>query len=70
MIMLRLIVWVVIFLEEKGYNLVLYSFFMGVFVNLLSLIFFFVNCCDGLKKDMLFNIEENGEFVVNVVSYV
>lgn len=50
-------------------NLAPFSFFTGVCSNPPTILFCpMVRGSDGLKKDTLLNIEETGEFVVNVVS--
>lgn len=50
-------------------NLAPYSFFNGISANPPSLLFCPANNRDGIKKDTLLNIEETGEFVVNVVPH-
>jgi flavin reductase (DIM6/NTAB) family NADH-FMN oxidoreductase RutF len=50
-------------------NLAPYSYFNAVGSNPPLLMFCPANKPDGSKKDSLRNIEENGEFVVNIVSF-
>jgi flavin reductase (DIM6/NTAB) family NADH-FMN oxidoreductase RutF len=65
----RPIAWVSTVSPEGVTNLAPYSFFNGVGANPPSVVFCPVNRRDGSKKDSLLNIEKNGEFVVNVVSF-
>jgi flavin reductase (DIM6/NTAB) family NADH-FMN oxidoreductase RutF len=51
--------------EGKG-NLAPYSFFMGGGYNPMSVCFSATNWRDGIPKDTLRNVQETGEFVVNV----
>ncbi|MFT7643965.1 MAG: flavin reductase (DIM6/NTAB) family NADH-FMN oxidoreductase RutF, partial [Pirellulaceae bacterium] len=50
-------------------NLAPYSYFNAVGSNPPLLMFCPANKPDGTKKDSLRNVEENGEFVVNIVSF-
>ncbi len=49
-------------------NLAPFSFFCGVSSNPMTLLFCPANKADGTDKDTLRNVEETGEFVVNIVS--
>lgn len=53
---------------EGGYNLAPFSFFMGVSSAPPMVAFSVVRRRQGDKKDTLRNVEETGEFVVNVVT--
>lgn len=68
MITPRPIAWVSTYSEKNGHNLAPFSFFNGVTSSPPSVVFSPVNRADGSKKDTVLNIEENGEFVVNIVS--
>lgn len=50
------------------HNLAAYSFFNGITSNPPSICFAPTRKSDGSKKDTLVNVEETGEFVVNVVT--
>ena len=50
-------------------NLAPFSFFNGVAASPPTLLFCPVNYRDGSPKDSLVNVQQTGEFVVNVVSY-
>lgn len=65
----RPIAWVSTISNEGIGNLAPFSFFNGVSASPPTLIFSPVNRRDGSKKDTILNIEQNGEFVVSVVSY-
>ncbi|MEM7314660.1 MAG: flavin reductase family protein, partial [Planctomycetota bacterium] len=65
----RPIAWVSTISNDGVTNLAPYSFFNGVGANPPSVVFCPVNRRDGSKKDTLLNIEQNGEFVVNIVSF-
>jgi len=55
--------------KDGQLNLAPFSFYTGVCSNPPTILFCpMVRGSDGLKKDTLLNIEETGEFVVNVVS--
>ncbi len=69
LIMPRPIAWVSSISGSGIQNLAPYSFFNGVGANPPTLMFCPVNRRDGSKKDSLLNIEETGEFVVNVVPF-
>lgn len=65
----RPIAWVSTVSKEGLPNLAPFSFFTGVCSNPPTVLFCpMVRGSDGKKKDTLLNIEETGEFVVNVVS--
>ena len=68
-IMPRPIAWVSTISVEGKTNLAPFSFFQGVTANPPTLMFVPVNTRDGAKKDTVRNIEQNGEFVVNLVSF-
>ena len=63
----RAIAWVSTISKDGVANIAPYSFFTGVTANPPSLLICPVNNRQGKKKDTLCNIEDNGEFVVNVV---
>jgi len=65
----RPIAWVSTISSAGKTNLAPFSFFQGVTSNPPTLMFVPVNARDGSKKDTVRNIEEVGEFVVNLVSY-
>lgn len=65
----RPIAWVSTISDDGVTNLAPYSFFNAVGANPPTLMFCPVNRADGTFKDSLVNIQQNGEFVVNVVSY-
>jgi flavin reductase (DIM6/NTAB) family NADH-FMN oxidoreductase RutF len=65
----RPIAWVSTQSDTGQSNLAPFSFFNGVGSNPPCLMFAPANRADGSKKDTLRNIESNGEFVVNLVSY-
>lgn len=65
----RPIAWVSTLSNSGVANLAPYSFFNGISAAPPSVVFSPVNRPDGSKKDTVVNIEENGEFVINVVSY-
>lgn len=65
----RPIAWVSTVSNAGHRNLAPYSFFNGVTAAPPSVVFSPVNRPDGSKKDTVLNIEENGQFVINVVSY-
>ena len=54
--------------KEGTTNLAPFSFFSGVSSNPMTVLFCPANNPDGTDKDTLRNIEETGEFVINVVS--
>ena len=64
----RPIAWVSTVSADGGSNLAPFSFFQGITANPPTLMFVPVNTRDGTKKDTLRNIEQTGEFVVNLVS--
>jgi flavin reductase (DIM6/NTAB) family NADH-FMN oxidoreductase RutF len=68
-IMPRPIAWVSTISSEGRTNLAPFSFFQGVTANPPTLLVIPVNHRDGRKKDTARNIEETGEFVVNVVPF-
>jgi flavin reductase (DIM6/NTAB) family NADH-FMN oxidoreductase RutF len=68
-IMPRPIAWVSTVSLEGKTNLAPFSFFQGVTSNPPTLMFVPVNTRDGTKKDTVRNIEQVGEFVVNLVSF-
>jgi flavin reductase (DIM6/NTAB) family NADH-FMN oxidoreductase RutF len=68
-IMPRPIAWVSTISPEGRTNLAPFSFFQGVTANPPTLLIVPVNLRDGRKKDTARNIEQTGEFVVNVVPY-
>ena len=63
----RPIAWVTTISSAGAVNLAPFSFFSGVGANPPCLLFCPANKRDGDSKDTLRNIEQNGEFVVNVV---
>ena len=65
----RPIAWVSTVSNVGHLNLAPYSFFNGVTAAPPSVVFSPVNRPDGSKKDTVLNIEENGQFVINVVSF-
>jgi len=65
----RPIAWVSTISNSGHLNLAPYSFFNGVTAAPPSVVFSPVNRPDGSKKDTVFNIEQNGQFVINVVSH-
>lgn len=64
----RPIAWVSTVSDEGVHNLAPYSFFNGVTANPPSVVFSPVNRRDGSKKDTVINIEQNRQFVVNIVN--
>jgi flavin reductase (DIM6/NTAB) family NADH-FMN oxidoreductase RutF len=68
-IMPRPVAWVSTISLEGRTNLAPFSFFQGVTANPPTLLIVPVNHRDGRKKDTVRNIEQTGEFVVNVVPY-
>lgn len=64
----RPIAWVSTISNDGLPNLAPYSFFNGISAAPPSVVFSPVNRPDGTRKDTVVNIEENGEFVINVVS--
>lgn len=65
----RPIAWVSTVSPKGVPNLAPYSFFNGVTASPPTVVFSPVNRRDGSKKDTVRNIEDNGEFVLNVVSH-
>lgn len=65
----RPIAWVSTISQSGVSNLAPFSFFSGVTASPPSVVFSPVNKRDGSKKDTVVNIEQTGEFVVNVVSH-
>lgn len=65
----RPIAWVSTVSNAGVTNLAPFSFFNAVGANPPTLMFCPVNKRDGSLKDSLANVIDNGEFVVNVVSY-
>jgi flavin reductase (DIM6/NTAB) family NADH-FMN oxidoreductase RutF len=68
-IMPRPVAWVSTISPEGRTNLAPFSFFQGVTANPPTLLIVPVNNRDGRKKDTARNIEQTGEFVVNVVPF-
>jgi flavin reductase (DIM6/NTAB) family NADH-FMN oxidoreductase RutF len=68
-IMPRPVAWVSTMSPGGRTNLAPFSFFQGVTANPPTLLIVPVNNRDGRKKDTARNIEETGEFVVNVVPF-
>jgi flavin reductase (DIM6/NTAB) family NADH-FMN oxidoreductase RutF len=68
-IMPRPVAWVSTMSAEGRTNLAPFSFFQGVTANPPTLLIVPVNNREGRKKDTARNIEETGEFVVNVVPF-
>lgn len=64
----RPIAWVSTISKSGVPNLAPYSFFSGVGSRPPSLLFCPANKRDGSRKDTLLNIEDTGQFVVNIVS--
>lgn len=64
----RPIAWVSTLSNSGVPNLAPYSFFNGISAAPPSVVFSPVNRPDGSRKDTVVNIEENGEFVINLVS--
>lgn len=65
----RPIAWVSTISSAGVPNLAPFSFFNGIGSRPPTLLFCPANKRDGTRKDTLLNVEENGEFVVNIVSY-
>jgi flavin reductase (DIM6/NTAB) family NADH-FMN oxidoreductase RutF len=65
----RPIAWVSTCSSAGQVNLAPFSFFSGVTARPASLVFSPVNRRDGSKKDTVLNIEQTGQFVVNVVPH-
>ena len=65
----RPIAWVSTISPAGVANLAPFSYFNGVCSKPAALMFSPVNRPDGSKKDTVRNLEENGQFVVNVASY-
>jgi flavin reductase (DIM6/NTAB) family NADH-FMN oxidoreductase RutF len=68
-IMPRPVAWVSTISPGGRTNLAPFSFFQGVTANPPTLLIVPVNTSDGRRKDTARNIEETGEFVVNVVPF-
>lgn len=68
-IMPRPVAWVSTISPEGRTNLAPFSFFQGVTANPPTLLIVPVNHRDGRRKDTARNIEQTGEFVVNVVPF-
>ena len=64
----RPIAWVSTQAKGGALNLAPFSFFTGITAEPFSLCFAPVSNRDGRKKDTLLNIEETGQFVVNVAT--
>ena len=64
----RPIAWVSTIGKDSKINLAPFSFFTGVQWHPPVLAFSPVNRADGTKKDTVINIEQTGEFVINIVS--
>ncbi len=65
----RPIAWVSSIGSQGQVNLAPFSFFCGVTWSPPTLGFSVVNRSDGSRKDTIVNIEETGQFVVNMVSH-
>ena len=65
----RPIAWVSSTSLQGQVNLAPFSFFCGVTWSPATLGFSVVNRSDGSRKDTIVNIEESGQFVVNMVSH-
>ena len=65
----RPIAWVSTISGLRQVNLAPFSFFCGVTWSPPTLGFSVVNRTDGSRKDTIVNIEETGQFVVNMVSH-
>ena len=65
----RPIAWVSSIGRQGQVNLAPFSFFCGVTWSPPTLGFSVVNRSDGSRKDTIVNIEETGQFVVNMVSH-
>ena len=65
----RPIAWVSSISGQGQVNLAPFSFFCGVTWSPATLGFSVVNRSDGSRKDTIVNIEETGQFVVNMVSH-
>ncbi len=65
----RPIAWVSTISPRGISNLAPFSYFNGVGSQPPALMFSVVNHADGARKDTVANIEETGQFVVNVVPY-
>lgn len=65
----RPIAWVSSISAQGQVNLAPFSFFCGVTWSPATLGFSVVNRSDGSRKDTIVNIEETGQFVVNMVSH-
>src|SRR3954471_12519662 len=68
-IMPRPIAWVSTISRDGKTNLAPFSFFQGITANPPTLMFVGANTRDGTKKDSVRNVEEVGEFVVNLVPF-
>jgi len=66
----RPIAWVSTISANGISNLAPFSYFNGLCSRPAALMFSPVNRADGSKKDTVRNIEDNGQFVVNVVPFV
>ncbi|MEO7414594.1 MAG: flavin reductase family protein [Opitutaceae bacterium] len=66
----RPIAWVSTLSPAGQTNLAPFSFFQGVTSHPPTLLFVPVNTRDGVKKGTVRNIEDTGEFVVNLVPFV
>ncbi|HWI51187.1 MAG TPA: flavin reductase family protein, partial [Symbiobacteriaceae bacterium] len=64
----RPIAWVSTVSKEGVFNLAPFSFFTVVAAEPMTICFSPMRHSNGGKKDTLINIEETGEFVVNIVS--
>lgn len=64
----RPIAWVSTVSKEGVFNLAPFSFFTVVAAEPMTICFSPMRHTNGSKKDTLINIEETGEFVVNIVS--
>ena len=63
----RPVAWVSTISRERKLNLAPYSFFNGVSSKPPAILFVCSRQDDGTKKHTLLNIEDNGQFVVNMV---
>lgn len=64
----RPIAWVSTQGQDGSLNLAPFSFFTGITAKPMSLCYAPVNDRDGRKKDTLLNVEQTGQFVVNIAT--
>src|SRR6185295_13533272 len=64
----RPIAWVSTVGKDGSRYLAPFSFFTGITAKPLSVVFAPVNTRDGRRKDTLINVEQTGQFVVNIAT--